>query len=134
VESGITAGGIGEVADDASGRHFVPLQIGAATVFVEQAPTPIDVDLSGEIHPVALPSPKEAMEQAANFLQELVGIFDKRIKALAKRPEEVSVELALGFEVKGKATLIPVLLSGETKAQAAIKVSAKWGAAAEEQT
>ena len=128
MESGIRAGGIGEVAGDVSSRHFVPLQIGTATVFVEQAPGSIDVDLSGEIHPVALPSPKEAIEQAANFLQELVGIFDKRIKALAKRPEEVSVELALGFQVKGKATLIPVLLSGETTAQAGIKVSAKWGA------
>ena len=125
----IIAGGIGEVAEETPIRRLVPLQIGTATVFVELTPTPVEVDVGEEIHPVALPSPKEAFEQAGDLLQELVRIFDERVKALVKRPEEINIEFSLGFMVKGKATLIPVLLSGETAAQAAVKVSAKWSTA-----
>jgi hypothetical protein len=132
VSDEITVGGIGEMPGEAATRRLVPLQIGSATVFVEQDPAPVEVDVGDEIHPVALPTPKEAMEQAGAFLQELVGIFDERIKKLAtaSRPKEIGVEFSLGFEVKGKATIIPVLLSGESSAQAAIKVSATWGTAA----
>jgi hypothetical protein len=133
VSDEITVGGIGGMPGEAAIRRLVPLQIGSATVFIEQDPAPVEVDVGDEIHPVALPSPKEAIEQAGAFLQELVGIFDKRIKKLAttSRPKEIGVEFSLGFEVKGKATLIPVLLSGESSAQAAIKVCATWGTAAE---
>jgi hypothetical protein len=126
----ITAGGIGGLADRRSVRRLVQVQIGNATVFVEQLGAPVEVDVGDEIHPVALPSPQEALERAGDLLQELVRIFDARIRALASRPKEVSVEFSLGFEVKGKATLIPILLSGETSTQAAIKVSAAWDIAA----
>lgn len=125
----ITAGGIGELADEGASRRLVAVQIGTATVFIEQARAPVELDLGDEIHPVTLPSPKEAFEQAGDLLQEIVRSFDARVKALATRPEEVSVEFSLGFAVKGRATLIPILLSGETSAQAAIKVSAKWNTA-----
>lgn len=129
LEDAIKAGGIDEVADQRSERRLVAVQIGKATVFVEQAGAPADLDLGDEIHPVALPSAQEAFERAADFLQECVRIFDARIEALASRPKEVSVEFSIGFEVKGRATLIPILLSGETSTQAAIKVSATWGTA-----
>jgi hypothetical protein len=126
-------GGVGGMPGEVATRRLVPLQIGSATVFVEQDGAPVEVEVGDEIHPVALPSPKEAVEQAGAFLQELLGIFDERIKKLAasSRPREVGVEFSLGFEVKGKATLIPVLVSGESSAQAAIKVCARWDTAAE---
>jgi hypothetical protein len=117
------------MADEASAHRFMPVQIGTATVFVEEARAPVEIDQGDEIYPVALPSPKEAFEQAGELLQEVVRIFDKRIQALVKRPEEVCIEFSLGFTVTGRAHLIPVLLSAETSAQAAIKVSAKWGSA-----
>jgi hypothetical protein len=123
----ITTGGNDETAK--SGRHFVPVQIGEATVFVERSSAPIRLDSGDDIHPVAPPTPQEALERAGNVLQEFIAVFDARIKALTRRPEEVSVEFSLGFEVKGKATLIPVLLSGETSTHAAIKVTAKWNTA-----
>ena len=129
----IAVGGISEMPSEAAPRRLVPLQIGTATVFVEQTGAPAEVDVGDAIHPVALPSPKQAIEQAGAFLQELVGIFDERIEKLATatRPREVGVEFSLGFEVTGKATIIPVLLSGESSAEAAIKVSATWGTATE---
>lgn len=125
----ITAGGVGERGDQRPARRLVPVQIGTATVFIEQAGGPVELVAGDEVHPVALPGPQRAFEQAGDFLHECVGIFDARIRALASRPQEVSVEFSLGFEVKGKATLIPILLSGETSTQAAIKVSARWDTA-----
>lgn len=122
----VMAGGVGEVDEQRPARRLVPVQIGMATVFIEQAGGPVELGEGDEVHPVALPGPQKAFEQAGDFLQECVGIFDARIRALVTRPQEVSVEFSLGFEVKGKATLIPILLSGETSTQAAIKVTARW--------
>jgi hypothetical protein len=105
---------------------MVRIEIGTAVVFIEQSDVPLELNLGDDIHPVSLPNPQSAFEHAGDFLRELVGIFDRRIHALASRPEEVSVDFSLGFEVSGKATLIPVLLSGKSTTQAAIKVSATW--------
>lgn len=130
----IVVGGIGESgapgARQSGGpqtlRRFVPMKIGEATIFLEQMSVPATIE-DDTVHPVALPSPKQAFEQAGDFLHECVRIFDARIGALARRPEEISIEFLLAFEVAGKATIIPVLLSGKASTQASIKVSAKWG-------
>ena len=42
------------------------------------------------------------------------------------RPDQMSVEFSLNFEVKGKAALIPVFVTGETGAQTGLKVTALW--------
>jgi hypothetical protein len=129
VDDEIRLGGIREVDSERTARRLVRVRIGKATVFVEASGEQVELDLGDEIHPVALPSPQMAFEQAGEFLQECVRIFDARVRALASRPNEVSVEFSLGFEVKGKATLIPILLSGEASTGAAIKVSAMWDTA-----
>jgi hypothetical protein len=46
--------------------------------------------------------------------------------AQAVRPKEIGIEFTIAFEVGGKATIIPVLLSGAAKTQMGVKVTAKW--------
>ena len=41
-------------------------------------------------------------------------------------PQEITVEFSLSFQVKGKASLIPMFVTGETGAQTGLKVTAKW--------
>jgi Trypsin-co-occurring domain 1 len=77
---------------------------------------------------VALPSPKEAFENALEVIQECVGGIGKRLEALARelRPDEISVEFSLQFEGTGTAQIIPVLVTTQTKATGGIKVNAVW--------
>jgi hypothetical protein len=122
----VSVGGVREGDDeDDSRRRFTPIRVGEATVWVEQASDAI-VEPTDEIHPVAPPDPQQAFENAGSFLRECVRIFDERIRQLEHRPEEISVEFSLGFELRGKATLIPVFLTGESSLTSGIKVTAIW--------
>lgn len=53
----------------------------------------------------------------------------ERVETLAEnvKPREVTVEFTLSFEASGKAQLIPVFLTGQTKAATGLKVTAVWG-------
>jgi hypothetical protein len=53
-------------------------------------------------------------------------MIDARLKEIPGGPNETTVEFSLGFDIKGKATLVPALLSSEAAASAAVKVTAKW--------
>lgn len=122
----IAVGGIREPDDVASSqRHLVPIQVGEATVWIEHVADPV-VEPGDAIHPVAPPNPQQAFESAASFLRECVRIFDDRIRRLERRPEEISVEFSLGFEMRGKATLIPVFITGESRLSGGMKVTAIW--------
>jgi len=112
-------------------RRFIPMQVGSATVYVEQIGTPPEIEVDPRIRAVA-PDPKEAFEQASEILRECVRVVGERVEGLAElaekaRPRDITVEFALSFEVKGKAQLIPVFLTGETKAVSGLKVTAVWG-------
>ncbi len=121
-------GGAESQLDSARTRRFVPMQVGSATVFVEQVGESVEVEANDEIYPVAPPSPAEAFVKAGEALQECVRVVGEKIEGLADKakPEQVTVEFTLSFEAKGKAQLIPVLLTGETKATTGLKVTAVW--------
>jgi hypothetical protein len=115
-------------SDTTPARRLVPMRIGTATVYVEDVAEPSVIEQDDQVRPVAPPSPQEAFEAAGDFLRECVRIIGERVEALAtaQRPHEVTVEFSLNFEVKGKATLIPVFLTGETGASTGLKVKAVW--------
>jgi hypothetical protein len=109
-------------------RRLVPLQIGGATVFVEQIGEEALVEGDDRIYPVAPPSPSEAFEHGLEFVRRCVSAFGEQLNEFAEntRPDELAVEFALTFEAKGKAALIPVLVTGEAAAQTGLKVTARW--------
>ena len=107
-------------------RRLVPMQVGSATVYVEQVGAPPEVEATDAIYPVAL-TPEEAFNKASELIRECVRVVGERVEALAeKRPQEVSVEFSVTFAVKGKASLIPVFVTGETGAETGLKVKAIW--------
>lgn len=109
-------------------REFVPMRVGEATVFVEQIGELAEVEPNDEIYAAAPLGPDEAFEKASEILQECVRVVGERIDGLAQKakPQEVTVEFALSLEATGKAQLIPVFLTGETKAASGLKVTAVW--------
>jgi hypothetical protein len=109
-------------------RRFVPVQVGSATVFIEETGGSTEVEAGDQIRPVAVPSPQEVFENAAQVVRECVRVVGERIEAIsaAARPQEISVEFSLSFEAKGKASLIPVFVTGEAGTQTGLKVTAKW--------
>ena len=113
----------------APARQLIPMRIGSTAVYVEQVGEPAEVGVSDEIYPAAPPSPAEAFEKAGEALQECVRVVGEKVESLAEKakPEQVTVEFTLSFEATGKAQLIPVLLTGETKATTGLKVTAVWG-------
>jgi Trypsin-co-occurring domain 1 len=121
-------GGIGTPSrEPASTRQFIPMQVGKATVYVEQVGQPAVVEADDRIRPVA-PSPKEAFENAVEVLQECIHVVGGKVEMLAEKakPQEITVEFTLTFGATGKMTLIPVLVTGETTASTGLKVTAVW--------
>jgi hypothetical protein len=104
------------------------MQVGSAVVYIEQVGEPNVTEVDDQIRPVAAPNPQEAFGSAGEILRECVRTIGERIEALSTgaRPDEVSVEFSLNFEVKGKAALIPIFVTGETGANTGLKVTASW--------
>jgi hypothetical protein len=109
-------------------RRLVPMRVGNATVFVEEVGEPVLIEAGDQVRPVAPPSPQEAFENAGEILHECVRVIGERIEALAAkaRPQQITVEFSLSFEVKGQASLIPIFVTGESSAQTGLKVTAVW--------
>jgi hypothetical protein len=120
-------GGSEQSAASTPTSRLIPMQVGSATVYVEQFGAPPEVEVDERIRPVA-PDPKQAFEQASEILRECVRVVGERVEGLAEkaRPRDITVEFALSFEATGKAQLIPVFLTGETKAITGLKVTAVW--------
>lgn len=104
------------------------MQVGSATVYVEQVGEPLEILTDDQFYPVSPPNTKEAFEEASKILQECVRVVGERVENLAEKakPNEVTVEFTLSFEAKGRAQLIPVLLTGEAKTATGLKVTAVW--------
>lgn len=137
MSSEITMGGPSpsETTPDESERRFVPMRVGDAWVYVEQVGEPPDIaEESSEIYMAAgIPSPEDVFENASGVVKECVRIVGDRLGDLrrsgkAVMPEELSVEFSLSFEGSGKASLIPVLVTAETKTTTGLKVKAVWKA------
>jgi hypothetical protein len=108
-------------------RRLVPMQVGSAVVYVEAVGEDATIEGTQEFGVVGL-NPAEAFEKASDALRECVRIVGDRLERLgdATRPEEVGVEFTITFDVEGQAHIIPVLLTGKSKASMGIKVTAKW--------
>lgn len=108
-------------------RRLVPMKVGTATVFVEAVDddTVLETD---EFHAVGALNPEQAFETASEALKECVSVVGQRIESMrdSMRPAEVGVEFTLTFDVEGKATIVPVLLTGKAKTAVGVKVTAKW--------
>jgi hypothetical protein len=113
--------GEGEVA-------VLPLQIGGATVFVEQVGPGPSVDYDEGLYPVAPTSPAEAFQKANEALKECVRVVGETLETVGEkvRPQEVSLEFSISFQAEGTARIIPVLVTGKTAATTGLKVTAKW--------
>lgn len=110
----------------AATRRLMPMRIGQATVYIEQVGVPAEVEQPDGIYTVA-PSPQEAFEKAGEVLQACVRIVGEQIDRLEDwMPHEVTVEFSLSFEGTGRASIIPVFVTAETKATTGLKVTAKW--------
>ena len=118
----------GEKPAAAGERRFIPMQVGSATVYVEQIGEPVVVPSDGRIRTVSPPSPEEAFRTGGDILRECVHVIGERIESMAEhtRPQKIAVEFSLSFEVKGTASLIPVFLTGETAARSGLRVTAEW--------
>src|SRR4051794_6524915 len=105
-------------------RRLVPMQVGSATVYIEEVGDAALIEVDDQVRPVAPPSPQEAFEKAGEILRECVRVIGERVEALAAkaRPDEITIEFSLCFEVKGKAALIPAFVTGETGVQTGLKV------------
>jgi len=115
----IRAGGIhGSLSESVPTRRLIPMQVGKATVYIEQIGEPAEVEADDRIYPVAPPNPKEMFENAVEVLQECVRVVGERIESLTKKtmPQEITVEFSLTFEARGKMALVPVFVTGETNA------------------
>lgn len=108
--------------------QLLPMYVGNATVYVEQIGPPAEVKTDGQIRPVAPLSPDEAFETASEVLHECVRVLGERIDQLqsAISPREITVEFSLSFEAGGRASLIPIFVTAQTKASTGLKVTATW--------
>jgi hypothetical protein len=117
-----------EESETRKARRLVPMRVGEATVYVELAGEPPAVEGDDEIYGAAPTEPGDIFGKAGKALKEVVRVVGEQVAALGEkaRPEQVSVEFALSFEAGGRAQLIPVLFTGETKAVSGLKVTAVW--------
>jgi len=107
-------------------RRLVPMQIGTSIVYIEHVGEAIALEPDDSIYPVA--SPKDAFDGAMEALKECVRAVGERFEQLTEKvkPQEVTVEFSLTFDVKGKVSPIPILVTGETETQTGLKVTAVW--------
>jgi len=121
----------GKKNEGAKPRRFIPMSVGEAAVYVEVTDEPPRIDVDEEIYAASSNNLADIFGDAGKILKEIVSGVGEHVAALGDktRPEQVSVEFALSFEAGGKAHLIPVLFTGETKAVSGLKVTAVWGTA-----
>ena len=113
--------------NDTQSRRLVPMQVGNATVYVKQIGEPV-IDSDDRIYPVALPSPSQAFAAALEVVRECVSGLGEQIEKLRgkMRPDKLTVEFSITLDVKGKSSLIPVLITSELEAATGLKVTAVW--------
>jgi hypothetical protein len=122
----------GAVPDEdlqSTGRRLIPMKVGDATLYIEPMDQPAvieDLD-DDELRPVGV-DPRQAFETASEALRECVKVVGDRLGSIgsAVTPDKIGMEFTLTFDVEGKATIIPVLLTGKAKSAIGIKVSAEW--------
>jgi hypothetical protein len=119
--------GIGGVEDVVEGPRLVPMRVGTATVWVEQTGPPLRVDSTDEAYAVS-PDIHDVFSQAVDVVRECVktvGSGIEEIKSGMHAPE-VTIEFSVSFHAQGKASIIPIFVTGEAGTEAGLKVTATW--------
>jgi hypothetical protein len=108
--------------------ELVAQQVGEATIYFRVSGETLVVANEPELRPVAAGVKSNIFDEAASIVGEGVRIIGQKIHALTEtlQPSELEIELSFGFEVKGTATIVPVLLTGESKSNVGLKVTATW--------
>jgi hypothetical protein len=108
--------------------ELVAQQVGEATIYFRVSGETLVVANERELRPVAAEVRSNVFDEAASVVGEGVKIIGQRVHALTEtlQPSELEIELSFGFEVKGKATIVPVLLTGESTSNVGLKVTATW--------
>jgi hypothetical protein len=122
----IHAGG-GPPSPSPTGTELAVMRIGNAEVFIAPSETAVTIAPKATPHTVS-PSPEKSFDQAVTVIQECVRVVGGKIKEVGETltPEELTLEFTVTFEVSGKVTPIPILVTGETKVNTGLKVTAKW--------
>jgi hypothetical protein len=128
--SEVRAGGTDRRVDHAvpDELHLVAQQVGEATIYFRVSANTLVVANEPELRPVAGGIRSNVFDEAALVVGEGVKIIGQRIRDLPEtlQPSELELEISFGFEVKGKATIVPVLLTGESTSNVGLKVTATW--------
>ena len=126
----ITTPGAGR--NEVTSTRLVPMKIGTATVYVEASTSSRRIeasgDPSGEIRPASPPNPQEVFENASQAIRECVRVVGEKMNDIKEkvRPQQITVEFSLTFDASGKASVIPIFVTAETKVSTALKVTAVW--------
>jgi Trypsin-co-occurring domain 1 len=106
--------------------RLVPISLGEVEIFVEQVGEPPEIEGSADIYVAT--SPREALESALDFTRSFLASVGDRLAELREKttPDELRVELSFTFEAKGKASVVPVLVTGEAGTKSGITVTAVW--------
>lgn len=120
--------GHGSEADPSLARRFVPMQVGDAVVYIEENKGDLKVERSDKIYPASAGT-EAVFDEATRIIKECVRVVGTQVTDLGEKvkPTRVEVEFSLSFEASGKAQVIPVILTGETKGGAGLRVTAVWG-------
>jgi hypothetical protein len=115
--------GSGEVRPE-----LVAQEVGEATIYFRVSGEPLEVANERELRPVSGEVKSNVFDEAARVVGEGVNIIGKKVRDLTGtlQPSELEIEFSFGFEVKGKATIVPVLLTGESTSNVGLKVTATW--------
>jgi hypothetical protein len=107
-------------------ERLVPISLGGVEIFVEQVGEPAEIEAGTDIYVAT--SPREALESALEFTGNLLASVGDRLAEVREKttPDELTVELSLTFEATGKASIVPVLVTGQAGAKSGITVTAVW--------
>ncbi|HVR46057.1 MAG TPA: CU044_2847 family protein [Candidatus Binatia bacterium] len=105
--------------------NLIAQQIGSAIVYFRVSGQALPVTNESHIRAVTATN---VFDEAARVVNEGVRVIGLKVHDAAKtlRPCELELEISFGFELKGRATIVPVLLTGESTSTAGLKITATW--------
>jgi len=121
--------------EQAPPRRLAKLHIGDAVVYIEPVGGPVTVgneDDDEKLFAAGAQSYDDikdnAFDSALVAVRESIRSMGKHLRDISTdlRPQETTVEFSLTFDVKGRATPIPLFITAESKLHTGLKVTATW--------
>jgi hypothetical protein len=107
--------------------ELVETRIGDAVVYVRISGPTLGVANEGEVRAVGA-FDENPFDAAAKVIREGVKVIGNSIHGISEvlQPSELRVEFGFTFEAKGRASIVPVFLTGESSGGVTLKVLALW--------